>query len=78
VGFTKDLLIVCGKLVTRGKAERADYVLDYQHIPLALIEAKDNHHVMGDGMQQALDYATRLDVPFAFRPVRFSGLCPGQ
>jgi type I restriction enzyme R subunit len=50
----------------RGKAKRADYVLYYQHIPLALIEAKDNNHAVGDGMQQALDYATILDVPFVF------------
>src|SRR5215510_13534688 len=66
VGFTKGRIIVRGKLVTRGKAKRADYVLYYQHIALALIEAKDNHHAVGDGMQQALDYATTLDVPFVF------------
>jgi hypothetical protein len=40
VGFTKGRIIVRGKLVTRGKARRADYVLYYQHIPIALIEAK--------------------------------------
>ena len=66
VGFTKGRIIVRGQLVTRGKAKRADYVLYYQHIALALIEAKDNHHAVGDGMQQALDYATTLDVPFVF------------
>src|SRR5882724_8035840 len=66
VGFTKGRIIVRGKLVTRGKAKRADYVLYSQHIALALIEAKDNHHAVGDGMQQALDYATTLDVPFVF------------
>ena len=58
VGFTKGRIIVRGKLVTRGKAKRADYVLYYKpNIPLALIEAKDNNHSVGDGMQQALDYA---------------------
>src|SRR5713101_1185673 len=66
VGFTRGRIIVRGKLVTRGKARRADYVLYYQHIPIALIEAKDNHHAVGDGMQQGLDYATTLDVPFVF------------
>lgn len=66
VGFTKGRIIVRGKLVTRGKAKRADYVLYYQHIPIALIEAKHNNHSMGDGMQQALDYATTLDIPFVF------------
>ena len=67
VGFTKGRIIVRGKLVTRGKAKRADYVLYYKpNIPLALIEAKDNNHSVGDGMQQALDYAETLDVPFVF------------
>src|SRR5712671_5788426 len=66
VSFTRGRIIVRGKLVTRGKARRADYVLYYQHIPIALIEAKDNHHAVGDGMQQALEYATTLDIPFVF------------
>ena len=66
VAFTKGRIIVRRKLVTRGKAKRADYVLYCQHFPLALIEAKDNHHAVGDGMQQALDYAVTLEVPFAF------------
>jgi type I restriction enzyme, R subunit len=67
VGFTKGRIIVRGKLVTRGQAKRADYILYYKpNIPLALIEAKDNSHAVGDGMQQALDYATTLDIPFVF------------
>ncbi len=53
VYFTKGRIIVRGKLVTRGKAKRADYVLYYKpNIPIALIEAKDNTHSVGDGMQQ--------------------------
>jgi type I restriction enzyme, R subunit len=64
VNFTRGRIIVRGKLVTRGKARRADYVL--QHIPIALIEAKDNRHAVGDGIQQALEYATTLDIPFVF------------
>jgi len=66
VGFTKGRIIVRGRLVTRGKAKRADYVLYYQHLPLALIEAKDATHAAGDGMQQALGYATTLDIPYVF------------
>src|SRR5262245_11920760 len=67
VGFTKGRIIVRGKLVTRGQAKRADYILYYKpNIPLALIEAKDNSHSVGDGMQQALDYATTLEIPFVF------------
>ncbi|MCX6630505.1 MAG: type I restriction enzyme HsdR N-terminal domain-containing protein, partial [Candidatus Solibacter sp.] len=67
VDFTKGRIIVRGKMVTRGKAKRADYILYYKpNIPIALIEAKDNSHSVGDGMQQALDYAVTLDIPFVF------------
>ena len=65
--FTKGRIIVRGKLVSRGKAKRADYVLCYKpNVPVAVIEAKDNTHAIGDGMQQALDYAETLQVPFVF------------
>ena len=67
VGFTKGRIIVRGKLVTRGKAKRADYILYYKpNIPLAVIEAKDNTCSIGDGIQQALGYAETLDIPFVF------------
>ena len=67
VSFTKGRIIVRGKLVSRGKGKRADYILYYKpNIPLALIEAKDNNHPVGDGMQQALDYAETLNIPFVF------------
>ena len=67
VSFTKGRIIVRGKLDTRGKAKRADYILYYSpNIPIAVIEAKDNSHSVGDGMQQALDYAETLNIPFAF------------
>ena len=67
VTFTKGRVIVRGRLHTRGQARRADYVLYHQaNLPLAVIEAKDNTHGPGDGMQQALDYAEALDAPFVF------------
>ena len=67
VSFTKGRIIVRGKLVSRGKAKRADYVLSYKpNVPIALIEAKHNTHAVGDGMQQALDYAETLGIPFVF------------
>ncbi len=67
VGFTKGRIVVRGKLVSRGKGKRADYILYYKpNIPIALIEAKDNTHAVGDGMQQALDYADTLNIPFVF------------
>ena len=60
VSFTKGRIIVRGKLVSRGKGKRADYILYYKpNIPIAIIEAKDNNHCVGDGMQQALEYAER-------------------
>src|SRR4051812_18336378 len=67
VSFTKGRIIVRGKLVSRGQAKRADYILYFKpNIPLALIEAKDNSHSVGDGMQQGLEYAATLDIPFVF------------
>lgn len=67
VYFTKGRIIVRGKLVTRGKAKKADFVLYYKpNIPIALIEAKDNNHSVGHGIQQGLDYAATLDIPFVF------------
>ena len=67
VFFTKGRIIVRGKLVTRGKGKFVDYILYYKpNVPIALIEAKDNNHAVGDGMQQGLDYAETLDIPFVF------------
>lgn len=67
VHFTRGRIIVRGKLVTRGKSKFADYILYYKpNIPLAIIEAKDNNHSVGDGMQQGLEYAATLDIPFVF------------
>ncbi|MBK1663662.1 restriction endonuclease [Rhodospirillum rubrum] len=67
VSFTKGRIIVRGKMVMRGQGKRADYILSYKpNIPIALIEAKDNSHSVGDGMQQALDYAETLRIPYVF------------
>ncbi|MET0397153.1 MAG: EcoAI/FtnUII family type I restriction enzme subunit R [Longimicrobiaceae bacterium] len=67
VTFTKGRVVVKGKLVSRGKPKRADYVLYHKsNLPLAVVEAKDNNKPLGAGMQQALGYAQVLDVPFAF------------
>lgn len=65
--FTKGRVIVRGKMVRRGEAKKADYLLYFRpNLPIAVIEAKDNNHSVGDGMQQALEYAEILDVPFAY------------
>lgn len=65
--FTKGRVIVRGKMVARGEAKKADYLLYYKpNIPLAVVEAKDNNHAVGAGMVQALEYAETLDIPFAY------------
>ncbi|MDO8544076.1 MAG: DEAD/DEAH box helicase family protein [Opitutaceae bacterium] len=67
VYFTKGRVIVRGKMTTRGESKRADYILYHQSgVALAIIEAKDNNHTVGAGMQQALAYAETLQIPFAF------------
>ncbi|ANB02392.1 EcoAI/FtnUII family type I restriction enzme subunit R [Ectothiorhodospira sp. BSL-9] len=67
VSFTAGRIIVRGRMHIRGKRRRADYLLNYhKDQPIAVIEAKDNKHGLGDGMQQALAYADALDVPFVF------------
>ena len=67
VFVTKGRITVRGKLVARGNAKKADVVLYYKpNIPIALIEAKDNTHAVGDGLQQGLDYAETLAIPFVF------------
>ena len=64
-----------GRVVVRGQQAqrdlstvlRADYVLCHKaHIPLAVVEAKDNRHAVGAGMAQAIRYAELLGVPFCF------------
>jgi len=67
VFFTKGRVIVRGKTVKRGEAKKADYLFFYRpNLPLAVLEAKDNNHSVGAGMQQALEYAEILDIPFAY------------
>lgn len=67
VSFTDGKIYVRGKLHSRGTAKRADYILYYKpNIPIAIIEAKDNKHTIGAGLQQALDYSRILDIPFVF------------
>jgi type I restriction enzyme R subunit len=67
VSFTKGRIIVRGKLVSRGKGKRADYILSVKpNIPIAIIEAKENTQAVGAGLQQALEYAETLAIPFVF------------
>lgn len=67
VFFTNGRIFVKGKKTVRGKRKRADFILYLKpNIPIAVIEAKDNNHSVGAGLQQALGYAEILDVPVAF------------
>lgn len=67
VSFTNGKIYVRGRMTTRGARKRADYILYYKpNIPIAIVEAKDNKHSVRAGMQQALDYAQILDIPFVF------------
>ena len=64
---TKGRIIARGKSCKREAPLKADYVLFYKpNKPIAIIEAKDNKHTMSDGMQQALQYASMMNVPFVF------------
>ena len=66
--FTDGQVQLMGNTAKRGKRKKADYVLTHENgkLPLAIIEAKDAGHTMGDGMQQAIEYAQLLNVPFAY------------
>lgn len=67
VSITAGRIIVRGKLGARGQQKRADYILFYKrNLPLATIEAKDSSDPVGAGMQQGLEHAETLDVPFVF------------
>lgn len=67
VSFTAGRIVVKGKKHVRKKSKRADYILFHKpNLPLAIVEAKDGEHSIGSGMQQALEYADALDIPFVF------------
>lgn len=66
VSFTAGRIFVKGKNTKRGERKRADIIIYYKpNIPVAVVEAKDNNHTAGAGMQQALEYAGTLDIPVA-------------
>ena len=56
-----------GNFVFREKPKRADYILYLNaNNPIAIVEAKDNKHSISHGLQQAMEYAKMLDLPFAY------------
>ena len=65
--ITDGQIILRGNVYSRSKGKRADYILYLSaNYPIAIIEAKDNHHSVSHGLQQAMEYARMLDLPFAF------------
>ena len=65
--FTAGAIIVNGTLKHRKQGKRADYILlTKENYPIAVVEAKDYNHTPSDGIQQAIDYAEILDIPFAY------------
>lgn len=65
--FTAGRIILRGNITARGKQKRVDYVLFYKNnFPLAIVEAKDNNHAVGAGLQQAIDYAKALDIDYVY------------
>ena len=67
VQFTDGKINLRGNLVSRETPKKADYVLYIErNYPIAIVEAKDNHHSVSFGLQQAMTYAKMLDVPFAY------------
>src|SRR3990172_2644745 len=65
VSFTAGRVLVQGKVVKRGQRKRADFILYYKpNLPIAIIEAKKPEIALGTGMEQALEYAGMLDIPF--------------
>ena len=64
---TNGRIIARGKTCKREAPLKADYVLFYKpNKPIAIVEAKDNNHTISFGMQQAKEYCTMMDVPFAY------------
>ena len=65
--FTDGRVVVQGKQHARKQGKKYDYLLSVsKNHPIAIVEAKDNNKPIGGGMQQAMDYAQILDVPFAY------------
>jgi len=64
--FTDGRVLVMGSKHSVADGKKADYLLYHNGKPIAVIEAKDNKHAVGGGIQQAIDYALILDLQFAY------------
>ena len=62
VSFTEGGIIVQGKMHTRGKSKRADYILYYKsNIPIAIIEAKDNKKAVEEKVNSLMGLCDALE-----------------
>jgi len=67
VEFTDGRIINIGNSPTRSKPEKADYLLyAKKNYPIAVLEAKSGKYTVDEGLSQAIDYAQKLDLMFAF------------
>ncbi len=65
--ITDGRILLDGNMISRGKYKYADYVLFLNNgKPIAVVEAKDNNHQVSDGIQQAIEYAELMELPFAY------------
>jgi len=64
--FTDGRVLVAGNHHSVAEGKKADYLLYHEGRPIAVLEAKDNKHAVGGGIQQAIDYARILDLKFAY------------
>ena len=65
--YTAGKINVRENVAQRGKGKKVDYLLSYKsNLPIAIVEAKDNKVPISHGIQQGMDYAYDLDIPFAY------------
>ena len=71
--ITMEYPITAGQIVLHGDSHKklnplkADYLLRYsESLPIAVVEAKDEDHSVSAGLQQAMGYAEKLGMLFAY------------
>lgn len=74
IGGNGNSRIITEYRITKGRISKsvkakpliADYILTYQNVKLAVVEAKSDERDYSDGVQQATEYALKLDIRFAY------------
>ena len=73
-GTTADSYILTEVPITRGRVSqtikprpmKADYILQYKGVKLAVVEAKSDEKPVGEGVMQAKEYAEKLKIRFTY------------